>query len=106
MLSSIAIVPGIAQAYPVTHNQRYGCVPLKYLGPSDYGASKCIPNTYRTWYGSNLNYKFRMECWADGRWYTGNYGTNRWFWGQTFYDGSWMWVHASYVWYQWGVRRC
>lgn len=94
-----------AEAYPVTHNQRGSHVPLKY-GPTNAGNTRWIPNTYRTWYGSYINYKFRMMCFSDFQWYTGNYSSNRWFYGQTFWDGSYMWVHSSYVWYQWAVPRC
>jgi len=63
-------------------------------------------------YGSTARQTASVMCWYDGDTATGNYTTNRWFkvlvWES--YDGyntpRWLFVHASYVYNQPGVRMC
>lgn len=57
----------------------------------------------RYWYSSDT--KFWMRCWTSHQYYTGNYGSSKWFWGQDS-SGRSSYVHASYVYYQQSVPRC
>jgi hypothetical protein len=49
---------------------------------------------------------FAMRCWVDYQWATGNYRSPRWFWGQSYHNGYWGYVHSSYVQRQVTVPRC
>lgn len=50
--------------------------------------------------------KFRMKCWTTHQNFTGNYTSNKWFYGQEHSRGSWGYVHSSYVVNQTSVGRC
>jgi hypothetical protein len=80
---------------------------LPYVRPNTYwGYALRNPGT------SSGNQTASVACWYDGDWTTGNYYTNRWFKVLTWesYDGyntpRWLFVHASYVYNQPGVRQC
>lgn len=100
ILSSIGIVgttatPALAGG-PIVYNQRGGSIPMYYGTRSTSSVQQWLPQSSR----------FDMKCWYDDQWYNGNYNTNRWFYGQTYSTGSWGFVPASYVYYQWNVPRC
>lgn len=79
------------------------------------------PSKTDNWYGSSTpNYPvpratqypngwvkdgtaFYMHCYTDHSYFSGNYGSSRWFYG---YNGYWGYVHSSYVFNQISVPRC
>lgn len=91
--------PAVADATPIIWNQKGSTTCLSWFQGYEAGGY-CydrMPN----------GTKFRMYCWADSpRSYTGNYASKRWFRGQSYRNGAWGWVHASYVYYQDAVKRC
>jgi hypothetical protein len=95
--ATLTSVPALASATPIVWNQR--------------GSTTCL-SWYQGYNGRCYDVmrngtKFRMWCWADvPRSYTGNYSSRRWFYGQSYNNGAWGWVHSSYVYYQTRVGHC
>lgn len=46
---------------------------------------------------------FYMDCWQYGQSFAGNYLSTKWFYG---YNGSWGYIHSSYVYNQITVPPC
>ncbi len=97
-----SLVIGLAPAFaggPIVYNQRGGSVPM-YGVPSDASGVQVT-------YWLKQSSRFNMICYVDQRFNSyGNYWSNRWFYGQTFDGGHYGYVHSSWVYYQWTVRRC
>ena len=90
-------LPADANSNGVYVYNKYGSsVPMRDAPTSEFRVKVWMPNYT----------KFRMLCWTDKQWYTGNYRTNRWFYGQDYSRGSYGFVHASHVINQITVPRC
>lgn len=81
--------------------------PIVYRQAGNHWSPMSFAPTYNvsrlTWLAPGE--RFNMICWTDHVWYNGNYGSYRWYYGQSF-DHGYGYVHSSYVYYQWNVRRC
>ena len=89
--------PASASAHTFVWNNHGSYVPMYYAPTTLY-------NNVKLWM-SNGTY-FDMRCWTDNQNFTGNYTTNRWFWGQEYSHGYWGYIHASYVYNQTSVPHC
>lgn len=88
--------PAAHAGMPIVWNSRGGSIPMYYAPTNATYVKSWLPNSS----------KFYMICYTDHQWYTGNYRTNRWFYGQSLATGQYGYVNASWVYYQWNVRRC
>ena len=85
-----------AASYSWIHNQRASTTCLSWYPGYNGRCYDIMPN----------GTKFAMNCWTTHYGFNGNYWSNRWFYGQSYRNGSWGWVHSSYVYYQKSVRHC
>lgn len=92
----MAAPPASATALAYQWNNRGSYVPM-YYAPT-------TATNVKVW--SRNGTKFLMICWTDWQWATGNYTSNRWFYGETYSTGSYGYVHSSYVNNQGAVPRC
>lgn len=81
---------------PIVYKQSGGSVPMYYAPCNCTNVQQWLPQSSR----------FDMWCWTDHQWFNGNYGSSRWFRGQTHHGGAVGFVHSSYVYYQTSVPRC
>jgi hypothetical protein len=97
-IASIFVIaaPAAHAGMPIVWNSRGGSIPMYYAPTNATYVKSWLPNSS----------KFYMICYTDSQWYTGNYRTNRWFCGQSYATGQYGYVNASWVYYQWNVRRC
>lgn len=91
----VSITP-VQAGGPIVWRPNGWWVPMQY-GPTNAGY-------VQSWLKPSS--RFKMICWTDYKGYTGNYYSVRWFWGQSYYNGSYGYVHSSYVYYQTAVPHC
>ncbi|MEA2191654.1 MAG: hypothetical protein QOI73_1775 [Solirubrobacteraceae bacterium] len=96
LVMSLAIAGPAQAGMPIVYDQSGGSVPMFV------GTKASLPVEY--WEPNSS--QFEMNCWTDDDWYSGNYSTNRWFYGQDYATGDWGYVPASYVYYQVDVPSC
>ena len=88
--------PAGASGTSIVWNHTGGSVPM-YWGTRTSGGIE-------SWMAESSH--FQMTCWVDDQSYYGNYWSSRWFFGQSYSNGRWGYVPASFVYYQVGVPHC
>lgn len=95
MIGSLATAAPAQAGSPIVYNQRGSYVAGRACASVNCPVDSWLPNSQH----------FYMRCWVDNQYFTGNYGSVRWFGGYT-QAGRWVLVHSSYVYYQTSVGRC
>jgi hypothetical protein len=85
-----------ARGGPIVYNQSGGYVPISWGTRDSAGIARWTRNSTR----------YDMWCYADDGWSYGNYWSNRWYLGVIYDTGQSVWIHSSYVYYQWSVPPC
>lgn len=92
----LAAAPASASS-PIVWNHTGGSIP-GYCAPNQNYSNVCswLPNSSQV----------HMVCWLDNTWFYGNYWSNRWFYSQSYATGRYVYLPASYVYYQVGTPHC